>query len=169
MPYYDDQQKLEDFLKTNSRLEWSFMGFIDEINKLGDQYDLTLDELGLLYEETRKVLSGESSIDNLSPNISEGLKMYGAKQLAMDIETLIMRAKKNLKQEKELEKISTTTELEIPPTNLPMIESGEVAHEVPHTEPTIQTPQPIKPEDKKVGVPDYRYEGGKDPYREPLV
>ena len=53
---------------------------------------------------------------------------------------------------------------EIPPTNLPMIEPGEVAHEVPQIEPKTLSGKPMG-----VPLPDYRYEGGKDPYREPLM
>ena len=52
-----------------------------------------------------------------------------------------------------------------PPANLPMIEKGETVHDVPH----VEQPKPeIKPEQTKVPLPDYRYENGKDPYREPL-
>ena len=74
---------------------------------------------------------------------------------------------------------------EIPPANLPMVEKGEVVHEVPHVEqprsepikpiapiappPAPQTPPPPKLELKKpqIPTPDYRY-AGKDPYREAL-
>ena len=70
-----------------------------------------------------------------------------------------------------------------PPTNLPMVEKGEVVHDarlnngsvgqVPHVEQPVNTPvtppaPQVKPEQPKVSVPDYRYESGKDPYREPL-
>lgn len=70
---------------------------------------------------------------------------------------------------------------EIPPTNLPMVEKGEVAHEVPHVEqpvitpttpippPSTTPPQPQTKLEPKASLPDYRYPGGKDPYREPLV
>ncbi len=55
-------------------------------------------------------------------------------------------------------------------SNLPMIEEGEVAHEVPH----IETPAPIVPPTTSAPKPEapapkQHYEGGKDPYREPLV
>ena len=60
--------------------------------------------------------------------------------------------------------------------NLPMVEKGEVAHTVPHVEPlvpptpsvTTTPPQPQTKPEPKVSLPDYRYPGGKDPYREPL-
>ena len=70
-----------------------------------------------------------------------------------------------------------------PPTNLPMVEpafaqgsvmvkKGEVAHSVSHIEqptpPKPPVPVPTKTEPEKVSLPDYRYPGGKDPYREPL-
>lgn len=57
---------------------------------------------------------------------------------------------------------------EIAPNNLPMVEEGEVVHSVPHVETKTETPQPTIREDK-VSLPDYRYQDGKDPYREPLV
>ena len=61
---------------------------------------------------------------------------------------------------------------EIPPANLPMVEAGEAAHDVPHA-PARQDLAGSEPEKKlekpNVTIPDYRYEGGKDPYREPLV
>ncbi len=70
---------------------------------------------------------------------------------------------------------------EILPINLPMVEVGEVAHDVPHQEPHITpltppaptpTPvarpiEPVKTEEKKVETPHYA--PGKDPYREPLA
>lgn len=71
---------------------------------------------------------------------------------------------------------------EVPPSNLPMIEKGEVVHDVPHVEqpatspvipptppaPVTPTTPNVKTEQPKVPVPDYRYAGGKDPYREPI-
>ena len=69
---------------------------------------------------------------------------------------------------------------EIPPANLPMVAKGEVAHTVPHVEQPVVTPTtPIPPHsttppqsqtkpEPKASLPDYRYPGGKDPYREPL-
>ena len=71
--------------------------------------------------------------------------------------------------------IAPTSVPEIPPANLPMVEEGEVAHTIPHVQPARQdlagsdlAGSQIKSE-PKVSLPDYRYEGGKDPYREPLV
>lgn len=61
------------------------------------------------------------------------------------------------------ESIAPTSVPEIPPINLPMVERGEVAHDVPH----VEHPPEIKPE-PKAPLPDYRYPDGKDPYREPL-
>ena len=74
---------------------------------------------------------------------------------------------------------------EIAPQNLPMIEEGEMAHEVPHIEaptpvaaqapttpaPAVPTPvaKPETPTKVQVATPDFRYPTGKDPYREPLA
>ena len=60
-----------------------------------------------------------------------------------------------------------------PSKNLPMVEDGEVAHEVPHVESTMNNEQltrnaKVEAQKSKVPVPDYRYPGGTDPYREPL-
>ncbi len=55
--------------------------------------------------------------------------------------------------------------------DLPMVEPGETAHEVPHVEPA-KPPEPSvrKAENPKVAAPTIRdsYPGGTDPYREPL-
>ncbi len=53
---------------------------------------------------------------------------------------------------------------EIAPEIHPMIEKGEKAHSVPHQEPP-PTRQDLA--SSNVTLPDYRYPGGKDPYREP--
>jgi hypothetical protein len=59
--------------------------------------------------------------------------------------------------------------------NLPMVEEGEVAHEVPHVE-KVNNELGIKNNDinqeekpKIAQVPNYSYPAGKDPYKEPLV
>ena len=84
--------------------------------------------------------------------------------------------------EKQQPSVSVTSTPEIHPENLPMVEKGEVVHEVPHVEhsavppttppvstiPTTPPPPKAKPE-PQAPLPDYRYPGGKDPYREPLV
>lgn len=67
--------------------------------------------------------------------------------------------------------------------SLPMVEEGEVVHDVPHVEtkaPEVKAPQPPipppttptpVPEPKKPATPtpNTHYEQGKDPYREPIV
>lgn len=88
----------------------------------------------------------------------------------------------------ETNKTTKTVAPETTPANLPMVEPGEVVHSVPHVEPNPSTtlpqqssgqvgasnppvpttPAQIKPEQPNVSIPDYRYDGGKDPYREPL-
>ena len=52
--------------------------------------------------------------------------------------------------------------------NLPMIEEGEVAHNVaPATSEVRSMEKEVGEEKSKIPLPDYRYDG-KDPYREPL-
>ena len=95
-------------------------------------------------------------------------------------DNILNKYKIDIKDFIETNKTSKISTPEIPPANLPMVEEGEVAHEVPHVESTINPPPPkategqsnqqstINQEQAKVSLPDYRYEGGKDPYREPL-
>jgi hypothetical protein len=131
--------------------------------------------------------------------ISEEIATTIAESVADKIFDLIL--KKSEKSEEPVkakpEPIMTSAVPEIPPTNLPMVEKGEVAHDarpltpagppakqseaarepsdgerVPHVEPTTppssSTPPQIKQEEVKAPLPDYRYQEGKDPYREPL-
>lgn len=66
----------------------------------------------------------------------------------------------------------TSSVPEIAPEIHPMVEAGEVAHNVPRTEEPVMilnkkdAEQMTKQPD--VSLPDYRYPTGKDPYREPL-
>ncbi|MBI2086788.1 MAG: hypothetical protein HYT69_01290 [Candidatus Zambryskibacteria bacterium] len=75
-------------------------------------------------------------------------------------------ALKELSQRAEQQK---STVPEVLPANLPMVESGEIVHDVPHVESKaeVELPKPEKPK-LSMPVPDYRYPEGKDPYREPL-
>lgn len=68
---------------------------------------------------------------------------------------------------------------EMAPQNLPVVEpafaqgsvmvkNGEVAHDVPHVETPMPEAKPIVPAKVQVATPDFRYQAGKDPYREPL-
>ncbi len=57
--------------------------------------------------------------------------------------------------------VPATIQNSTPPANLPMIENGEVAHDT--------TPNTVSENKQQVSTPDYRYQGGKDPYKEPLV
>lgn len=62
-----------------------------------------------------------------------------------------------------------TTELEVPPANLPMVEPGETVHDTAPVAPIVESP---KVESQKVEIPktpiQTGYVSGKDPYREPL-
>lgn len=90
-----------------------------------------------------------------------------------------------LEKEESGKALEATTVPEIAPEIHPMIEEGETVHDVPHKEPTSQTPAPAQPtpaekESQKIPenlpvkptpitpLPDYRYPDGQDPYREPL-
>lgn len=81
-------------------------------------------------------------------------------------------------QKTETPLIQKTTAVEIPPTNLPMIEPGEVVHDtkpqvatpVVKTEPAIPPQPTIKPSTPTPPKPvNSHYPNGQDPYREPLI
>jgi hypothetical protein len=80
-------------------------------------------------------------------------------------------------------KVPDNTITEMPSANLPMIESGETVHDVPHVEPPATAPMapaPIPPASPQPEAkvpepakssfvpPKSDYPGGQDPYREPL-
>ena len=111
------------------------------------------------------------------PSITEGPIVITHETKEEALKELSRRAEQNAEESKEV----------IPSPNLPMIEPGEVAHDVASTTSvvgskqyvvgkTVNTPIPktvsineIKPEKPQpVPIPDYRYPGGKDPYREPI-
>lgn len=101
-----------------------------------------------------------------------------AREVDEQIITPILRDIENNKSEQEIteNQISTVAVPEIAPNNLPMVEEGEIAHEVQHVEEKIILNKELgimnndgiqpKAERPQVAAPDYRYPNDKDPYRE---
>lgn len=134
-------------------------------------------------------LSGKS-VESLS-KIRATVQDKILSQYKIDIKDFINSSKSLLK----VENLQTPQVPEVAPEIHPVIKQGETAHSVPpigsaRPTPSVTAPStPVKPvaptpaqpetvtvittETKKkevnASVPDYRYPGGKDPYREPLV
>lgn len=161
-------------------------------NETTDLISTALQESGFSEEQADQADSeilyamyGLQSLDDAMKNIAS-LSQKPVESLA----PLKSKLKENIFD--KLEEIKKTSEprKESSSTNLPMVEAGEVAHEVPHVEmpnqeagiknqgvdqeasmekaeaaPTAQPTEPLKPEAKP---PANHYPGGKDPYREPI-
>ena len=151
------------------------------VQEIGKANALDTEQIASLEQETMFIIYAfeppEDYIANIikEVKISEDTAYIIAESVANKIFNPILK-----KSEKYVKATTPTSVPEIPPANLPMIEppsaqgfggakKGEVAHEVPHTELTTDNRQPTTNQERpKVSLPDYRYEGGKDPYREPL-
>ncbi len=162
------------------------------INDIVQKNNLSSEQRAKLENEVLFVLLSMELASNFRQNIKNVLNLQesAAESISQNIYEKIFKNVENLlptgyengtsEKNKGIEN-SPVSGLGIPSSNLPMVEAGEVAHEVPHVEqipisqPTPQAvtpPQTPAPEKKSappnVTIPDYRYDGGKDPYREPL-
>ncbi len=139
------------------------------VQDIGKANALDVEQIASLEQETMFIIYGFENpndyVSNVTKNIgiSEDIAYAIAESIVNKIFDPI------LKKSEEYAKATTPTSVpEIPPANLPMVEEGEVAHDAPQIEPKALS-QETKPELKvNASLPDYRYESGKDPYREPL-
>ncbi len=137
-------------------------------NNIAKAYNLNSQQRLEMGDEITMRLLGITSKEVFATNLGSRLKIDSeiAQKIANDVKTRILAKipEKILiaQQEYVQAKITKPAVPEIAPVNLPMVESGEVAHDVPPARQGLAGSQP------KVSLPDYRYEGGKDPYREPL-
>ena len=115
----------------------------------------------------------DDAINNIAKLSNKNLNDLSKIKLAVQ-DNILNKYKIDIKEFIETNKselIASTSVPEIPPANLPMVEKGEVVHDVPHVELTTENQRPAVQEQLKkdtVSLPDYRYPDGKDPYREPL-
>ena len=139
--------------------------WMEKVRSIAKTNNLDKNQEELFVTETTIVVFGIESPTkypiNLAENVglSDDIVIKISKEVDEQIITPIMKA--------VTEKVSVTT---TPPANLPMVEKGEVAHDVaPATSEVGSKKQEVssKPEQAKVSLPDYRYPGGQDPYREP--
>ena len=151
------------------------------VNEITLLNGLGLDQVEIVERETMFVIYGFESPESYTGNIvrEATLEEGVANTIAETVSDRVLGAISS--KVAELEKASQPPAPAIPATTearLPVIEPGEVAHEVPHQETPaapspVETPKPtveIKIEKPKptVAVPDYRYPSGTDPYREPV-
>ncbi|OHA89603.1 MAG: hypothetical protein A3C70_02505 [Candidatus Zambryskibacteria bacterium RIFCSPHIGHO2_02_FULL_43_14] len=143
------------------------------VQEIGKANTLDTEQIVSLEQETMLVVYG---LENPNDYVSNIIKEVGvSEEVAYTIAGSVVDKifEPILRKSEEFEKsvtpaITPVSAPATPPANLPMVEAGEVAHEVPHIEQTTPIPAPQKPE-PKASLPDYRYEQGKDPYREPLA
>lgn len=143
--------------------------------------NLTVEQGLILETETMLVLYGIEEAADYSSNLVRelGIEEETAELITRNVTEKIFEP---IAEKAKDFKAKNSKSLEISPQNLPMIEKGEVAHDVPHEEPKIEAKPTIvpqtAPEAPKVEVkqeeplapprPAYSYPGGKDPYREPI-
>jgi len=147
-------------------VQWKTM-----VQEVGRQNNLTAEQSNSLEQETMFIIyEFENPVDY--PNniirelgISEKMAYAIVESVANKIFDPIL--KKSDEYGRDTSPVSVP---EIPPTNLPMVEKGEAVHDVaPATSEVGSKKREVssKPEQAKVSLPDYRYPGGQDPYREP--
>ncbi len=155
------------------------------VQEIGKTNALDAEQIVSLEQEIMFIIYAFEPPTNFIANIarevgvSEDAASTIAESVADKIFDPILQKSEELEKlnEKKSEPVITPTSVpEIPPSNLPMVEKGEVVHDVPHAEQPDTGPKPkipiqpvAKPEQAKVSLPDYRYPGGQDPYRESLV
>ncbi|MCR4279205.1 MAG: hypothetical protein NUV78_00510 [Candidatus Zambryskibacteria bacterium] len=163
----------------------------DEIAK---KFSLTKEQRQEMGDEITTRLIGITPDEQFTINIETRLKVTReiAQKIVDEIGNRILSKiskqilSKQGKVAQEMLKSETTPKsvsLEIHPNNLPVIEPGEVAHDVPHVEedtPVVGSRQQVVGEESKKeptqAMPPAQktpltphYPGGLDPYREPLV
>lgn len=122
------------------------------VQEIGKTNSFNAEQIASLEQETMFVTYGfENPNDYPSNMVREvGISEDIAYTIAESVTNKIFEP--ILKKSEELEKASMP---KATPDIHPMVEPGETVHSVPHVEPP------------KAPLPDYRYEGSKDPYREP--
>ena len=140
--------------------------WVEKIKQIAKDNNLDKEKENSFAIETTLLVFGAVSPINYPDNLAEnvGLDDDAVIKIAKEVDEKILAPIIQILKEKGFAP-------ETVPSNLPMIEEGEVAHDVAHVEPTIQPARQdlAGSEKEKVNLPDYRYEVGKDPYREPLV
>jgi len=144
------------------------------VRDIGKTNLLSVEQTVSLEQETMLVIYGFENPRNYLSNLARevGIDQEKATLIANVVSERVLsvidekvNGMTNINNQVIEQSFTPITVPEIPPTTLPMIEKGETAHDVPHSEPTINQEQPKA---EKVSLPDYRYPDGQDPYREAL-
>ncbi|MDO8728870.1 MAG: hypothetical protein Q7K26_03140 [bacterium] len=161
------------------------------VQEIGKANALNAEQIASLEQETMFIIYAfESPIDYITNitrevKVTEDVASNVAESVADKIFDPIFKKSEELAKPVSIPPTSAQGSgraMEIPPITLPMVETGEVAHTVDSKQyavdrkleptPIAPVPKPLpetKPEPKiNASVPDYRYQDGKDPYREPL-
>lgn len=143
------------------------------IQEIGKTNLLDAEQTASLEQETMFIIYAFENPKDYIPNIIKGIGVTEdiatkiADAVGEQILTPILKESDNEQNNPE-QQFKSDNLPEIALDNLPMVEEGEVAHEVPHIESPMNNTEEaeIKTEEKKPDLPDYRYPDGKDPYRE---
>lgn len=139
------------------------------VQEIGKENALDAEQIASLEQETMFIIYGFENPNDYVSNITKNIGV--SEEIAYTIaESIVDKIFGPISEQSEgyENTVASASVPEIPPTNLPMVEAGEVAHEVPHVQPARQDLAGSTSNQPNVSIPDYRYEGGKDPYREPL-
>lgn len=158
----------------NNTLE-NFIGsreMYDQIEIIGQKYNLHIDQVGELGSEVVLILQGESKGDDFVDHVAERLEIdkVMAEKIVMDVnENIILPIKRKIREDGS----ETTHPLETPEEILKHIEDGGL--ELPAPEKTVEievkAPQQAPTENKTPApeaTPAKKTSYTVDPYREPL-
>jgi hypothetical protein len=126
--------------------------FVDEIIKIGEKFDLHIDQVGGLDTETREVLLGTKKKEDFAKNIMEHIEVSEsiANSLVKEINDNIFLKIRELLQQVDSE--STTSDPETPEEILKHIEDGGLELPAPAPEP-LPAPTPT-PEPTPTPIPE---------------
>lgn len=129
------------------------------VQEIGKTNALDTEKISSLEQETMFILYGFENPKDYVSNITKNIGI--SEDMASNIaETIADKIFDPILKKSNGNNIMATT-----PTNIPEIP--------PAILPVIKPEQPVKQDlvgsQPKVSLPDYRYEGGRDPYREPLA
>ena len=133
---------------------------------------LSLEKAAIIERETMLIIYGLENPESYVENIMREAEIDGdtALTIAKSVDERIFKPIAEQVEKYSQEKASPVAEASH--SNLPMVEEGEVAHDVPHVEEPAETKIEINtPEEDskpKLQTPNYSYHPGQDPYREPL-
>ena len=140
------------------------------IKEIAVSNKLTLEQTETLERETMFILYGfenpQDYIGNMVRELGIGEEIATTIAEAVNEKVFKVIALKVDELNKPAQPLSVSKTPEIPPANLPMVEPASAQGSEPPARQGLASSGLDKP--KMAPVPDYRYPGGKDPYREPL-